>query len=57
METQEQSFIWDEGKALANERKHGVAFRLATDVLRDPLRVTYHDIGIRILRIAGSLWG
>ena len=44
METQEQWYFWDQGKALANERKHSIAFGLATDVFRDPLRVIYHDI-------------
>lgn len=44
METQEQWYFWDQGKALANERKHAIAFGLATDVFRDPLRVIYHDI-------------
>jgi uncharacterized protein len=39
----EERYVWDEAKALANERKHGIAFALATDVFRDPLRVTSHD--------------
>ena len=33
----EQEFIWDEQKALANERKHGVSFKLARAVFLDPL--------------------
>jgi uncharacterized DUF497 family protein len=33
----EQEFIWDEQKALANERKHGIGFKLATKVFLDPL--------------------
>ena len=40
----DKRYDWDEDKALANERKHGIAFALATDVFRDPLRVTSHDI-------------
>jgi uncharacterized protein len=33
----EPQFTWDEQKALANERKHGISFRLAVTVFRDPL--------------------
>jgi hypothetical protein len=44
MDVINDKFFWDEAKALANERKHGIAFVLATDVLRDPLRVTSRDI-------------
>lgn len=29
-------FEWDALKAISNERKHGVAFTLATSVFRDP---------------------
>ena len=36
-------FEWDEDKAAANERKHGVSFIEATTVLADPLAVTFDD--------------
>jgi uncharacterized protein len=34
---------WDEDKAEANRRKHGVDFFEATEVLLDPLAVTIED--------------
>jgi len=37
------NFDWDPGKARSNQRKHGVSFRLATTVLRDPLALTIYD--------------
>jgi uncharacterized DUF497 family protein len=36
-------FEWDSGKALSNQQKHGVSFRLATTVLRDPMALTIYD--------------
>ena len=36
-------FVWDAGKATANERKHGVGFPEATTVFDDPLSVTIPD--------------
>jgi uncharacterized DUF497 family protein len=36
-------FEWDAGKARTNLRKHGVSFRTATAVFRDPLALTVHD--------------
>jgi uncharacterized protein len=36
-------FRWDPRKAAANERKHGVSFREAATVLRDPLSTTFPD--------------
>jgi uncharacterized DUF497 family protein len=36
-------FEWDGTKALANERKHGVAFTLALSVFRDPRIQTMFD--------------
>ncbi len=36
-------FEWDPAKAKMNLRKHGVAFREATTVLRDPLGITIFD--------------
>jgi uncharacterized protein len=43
MKTREERFVWDEGKALANERKHGIAFTLAATAFKDPLRAISHD--------------
>jgi uncharacterized protein len=37
-------FSWDNDKALANERKHGIAFALAASVFRDPLIRISHDV-------------
>ena len=36
-------FEWDTAKARANLTKHGVSFRLATVVFRDPLALTTFD--------------
>ncbi len=36
-------FEWDPAKAKMNLRKHGVAFREAAIVLRDPLGITIFD--------------
>jgi hypothetical protein len=36
-------FEWDEGKARANRRKHGIDFADAVAVLEDPLAVTIPD--------------
>ena len=36
-------FEWDEGKAVAHARKHGVTFQEAATVFGDPLAVTYPD--------------
>lgn len=36
-------FEWDERKALANRRKHGVTFHEAASVFGDPLALTYSD--------------
>ncbi|MFZ4380973.1 MAG: BrnT family toxin [Sandarakinorhabdus sp.] len=36
-------FEWDAAKAAQNERKHGVAFELATQVFADPLHITRQD--------------
>jgi uncharacterized DUF497 family protein len=37
------SFEWDEEKAIANLKKHGVSFDEATTVFTDPLSITIHD--------------
>lgn len=36
-------FDWDANKARTNLKKHGVPFRLATTVFRDPLALTIFD--------------
>ena len=38
-------FDWDDNKARTNLGKHGVSFRLATSVFRDPLAMTIFDEG------------
>jgi uncharacterized protein len=43
MEMPEHKFDWDEGKALANERKHGITFKSATKVFKDRLVKIFHD--------------
>jgi uncharacterized DUF497 family protein len=37
-------FEWDEAKAAANERKHGVTFELASSILYDPSLLTVADL-------------
>jgi hypothetical protein len=36
-------FEWDEAKNLANQRKHGVSFEVASQVFLDPLCVSVKD--------------
>ena len=36
-------FEWDAAKARSNAAKHGITFRLATTVFRDPLALTIFD--------------
>ena len=36
-------FEWDSKKAIANERKHGVAFEEASTIFGDPLAFTFLD--------------
>jgi len=36
-------YEWDEAKNLANDRKHGYSFQIATLVFRDPRCVIYPD--------------
>ena len=36
-------FEWDEGKAILNEKKHGVPFPFATRVFLDPNRLEWAD--------------
>ena len=36
-------FEWDDAKAEANERKHGVSFSEAMTIFGDPLSLTGHD--------------
>lgn len=44
MHDRQIQFEWDEGKAAANARKHGVSFDLARTVFNDPLLLTVPDI-------------
>jgi uncharacterized DUF497 family protein len=37
-------FVWDEAKAVANARKHGVPFELARTVFNDPRLLTVADL-------------
>ena len=40
----ETRFTWDESKNISNRRKHdGIAFEVAAQVFRDPLRLTRQD--------------
>jgi uncharacterized DUF497 family protein len=43
MSTVIYDFDWDPAKARSNQQKHGVSFRLATTVLRDPMALTIYD--------------
>lgn len=37
-------FTWNENKNISNQRKHdGIAFEVAAQVFRDPLRLTRQD--------------
>lgn len=36
-------FDWDERKASANVKKHGVSFQEAATVFGDPLAITFSD--------------
>jgi hypothetical protein len=38
------NFEWDEAKAVANVRKHGVSFDLARTIFNDPLLLTVADL-------------
>jgi uncharacterized protein len=37
-------FEWDEAKAVANVRKHGVSFDLALTIFNDPILLTVADL-------------
>lgn len=39
-------FEWDERKATANVRKHGVTFETATEVFDDPYQLTFENYTI-----------
>jgi uncharacterized DUF497 family protein len=43
MPYRDEDFEWDERKAEANLRKHGISFRAAQAVFEDPLHLTYPD--------------
>ena len=36
-------FEWDEQKAKANQRKHGISFEEASTVFDDPLSINFDD--------------
>jgi len=36
-------FQWDSGKALSNEKKHGVSFKEAATAFKDLFSLTIHD--------------
>jgi uncharacterized protein len=36
-------FIWNEAKSLSNRHKHGISFEQASQVFRDPLRISIQD--------------
>jgi uncharacterized DUF497 family protein len=42
---------WDEGKAEANRRKHGIDFMDAAQVLHDDLSITIRDISVSEPRV------
>ena len=44
MQERQFQFEWDEIKAAANERKHGVPFELACTVFHDPRLLTAADL-------------
>ena len=52
-------FVWDEPKADANARKHGVTFEEASTVFLDPLALIIQDPGhpenARIIGLSASL--
>lgn len=43
MDVIDDKFLWDEAKALANERKHGITFTFATKALQDGLADFRYD--------------
>jgi uncharacterized DUF497 family protein len=43
--TPRYEFTWELDQALATERKHGIAFQLATTVFHDPLAEIFHNVG------------
>ena len=45
MKKPDEKFDWDEVKALANVRKHGVVFKSAIGAFYDPLKKVFHDCG------------
>ena len=44
MHARQFQFVWDESKAVANVRKHGVPFELARTVFNDPRLLTVADL-------------
>lgn len=40
---EDDEFEWDDAKARSNKAKHGIAFDIAVEALRDPLSVSWFD--------------
>ena len=57
MDTLKYRLVWDNAKALANERKHGITFELGASALADPLRVISHNVNHEGLEDRWSIVG
>ena len=44
MDGRQFEFEWDEAKAIANARKHGLSFDVARTIFNDPLLLTVADL-------------
>ena len=44
MRARQFQFVWDQAKAAANSRKHGIPFELARIVFNDPRLLTVADL-------------
>ncbi|MBS0560703.1 MAG: BrnT family toxin [Proteobacteria bacterium] len=42
---QDDAFEWDDAKAAANWRRHGVSFEMAREAFRDAFAVEWADLG------------
>jgi len=50
-------FEWDEAKAAANERKHGVTFAEAAPTFADPLAALFPILITPLTRSGNFWWG
>jgi len=50
------TFEWDEKKAAANLRKHGVSFEEAASAFGDPLSLTIPDPAVPRMKSGASCW-